>query len=34
MIHEGIRYMGLDKVKPFNPQEKILEYALHNAGII
>jgi glutamate formiminotransferase len=34
LIHSGIEYMKLDKVKPFNPREKILEYTLHNAGLI
>lgn len=34
IIQKGIQYLGLDKVKPFNPQEKILEYALHHAGLI
>jgi glutamate formiminotransferase/formiminotetrahydrofolate cyclodeaminase len=34
LIHAGIAYMGLDKIKSFNPQEKILEYALHHAGLI
>lgn len=33
LIQLGIDYLGLDKIKPFNPQEKILEYALKNAGI-
>ena len=34
LIHEGINYMKLDKVKAFKPQEKILEYALQDAGLI
>lgn len=34
LIHEGIAYLKLDKVKPFNPQEKILEYALRNANLL
>ena len=32
-IHEGISNLKLDKLKPFIPQEKILEYAMANAGI-
>lgn len=28
IIHEAIRYLGLHKLKPFEPQEKILEYAI------
>lgn len=28
IIHTAIRYLGLNKLKPFEPQEKILEYAL------
>lgn len=27
-IHEAIRYLGLDRLKPFDPQERILEYNL------
>jgi glutamate formiminotransferase/formiminotetrahydrofolate cyclodeaminase len=34
IIRAGISYLGLDKVKPFNPDEKILEYALRNRGLI
>ena len=34
LLHEGINYMKLDKVKAFKPQEKILEYALQEAGLI
>lgn len=34
LIAAGIDYLGLDRVKPFNPEEKILEYALANAGLI
>jgi len=33
-IHNGIKYLGLDKVKPFNPEEKILEYALRKSYLI
>lgn len=32
-IAAGIRYLKLDGVKPFNPQEKILEYVLAGKGI-
>lgn len=32
--HTAIEHMGLNKVKPFEPQEKVLEYALHHAGLI
>lgn len=34
IIAAGIEYLGLDKVKPFNVGEKILEYALANAGLV
>lgn len=34
LILSGIEYLGLDKVKPFNPEEKILEYALRRHGLI
>ncbi len=34
IIQSAIQYLGLDKVKPFNPQEKVLEYALHHAQLI
>ncbi|PZF71209.1 glutamate formimidoyltransferase [Taibaiella soli] len=30
LIYAAIEYLGLNKVKPFDPQEKILEYALNN----
>ncbi len=33
-IAAGIRYLKLDGVKPFNPQEKILEYVLAGKGLI
>lgn len=33
-ITAGIHYLKLDQVKPFDPQEKILEYALARAGLI
>lgn len=32
LVRAAINLLGLDKVKPFDPQEKILEYALNNAG--
>lgn len=34
LVCAAISYMGLDKQKPFDPQEKVLEYALHKHGII
>jgi len=34
LIKLGIEYLGLDKVKPFDPQKKVLEYALKNAGLL
>lgn len=34
LVHAAIGHLGLNKVKPFDPQEKVLEYALHNAGLI
>jgi glutamate formiminotransferase len=34
LLEAGIQYMGLDKLKPFNPQEKVLEYALYSAALI
>ena len=33
LVHQAIEYLGLNKVKPFDPQEKVLEYALRNAGL-
>lgn len=33
-LQAGISYLGLDQVKPFNPEEKILEYALRRAGLL
>lgn len=32
LVRAAIALLGLDKVKPFDPQEKVLEYALNNAG--
>lgn len=34
LILWGIAYLGLDRIKPFDPEEKILEYALEHAGLI
>jgi glutamate formiminotransferase len=34
LIQKAIEYLGLDKVKPFEPQSKILEQALEHAGLI
>lgn len=34
LIEEGIAYMGLDKLKVFQAEEKILERALRNAGLV
>ncbi len=34
IIEAGIDYLRLNNVKPFDPQEKILEYALRNAGLM
>lgn len=34
IITAGIEYLGLDKVKPFNPAEKILEQVLAGKGLI
>lgn len=33
-LQQAIDYLGLDKVKPFDPQQKVLEYALQRAGLI
>lgn len=33
-IEAGIAHLKLDGVKPFDPQEKILEYALQRAGLL
>lgn len=33
LIIAGITELKLNKVKPFNPEEKILEYVLYNAGL-
>jgi len=33
LIYAAIDYLGLNKVKPFDPQEKVLEYALSNAQL-
>ena len=34
IIRAGIGYLQLDRVKPFKPEEKILEYVLRNAGLL
>lgn len=34
LIHEAIGYLGLNRLRPFDPQEKILEYALFRAGLL
>lgn len=34
LVQAGISYLGLDRVKPFDPTEKILEYALAATGLI
>lgn len=34
LIRKAIELLGLDKLKPFDPQEKVLEYALESAGAI
>lgn len=34
IIHEAIKLLQLDLLKPFEPQEKILEYALFQAGLL
>lgn len=33
-VEKGIQYLGLDKVKPFKPEEKILEYALRKVHLL
>jgi len=34
LIHYAIELLGLNKLKPFEEQEKVLEYALAHAGLI
>jgi glutamate formiminotransferase/formiminotetrahydrofolate cyclodeaminase len=34
LVNEAIRYMGLDRLKPFPPREKVLEYALQEYGLL
>ena len=34
LVHAAIEHLKLDKVKPFDPQEKVLEYALKREGFI
>ncbi len=33
LVDEAIEYLGLNRLKPFHPQEKVLEYALEEAGL-
>jgi glutamate formiminotransferase/formiminotetrahydrofolate cyclodeaminase len=33
-LNAGIAYLRLDQVKPFDPQEKVLEYALAREGLL
>lgn len=33
LVHEAIGYLGLNRLKPFEPREKVLEYALQQAGL-
>lgn len=33
-LESGINYLGLDRIKPFDPQQQVLEYALRNAGVL
>ncbi len=33
LIAEAIKSLGLNKLIPFNPQEKILEYSMNNKGV-
>ena len=33
LVAAGIRYLGLDNLKPFPPAQKVLEYALQAAGL-
>ncbi len=34
IVHRAIDYLALNKVKPFDPQEKVLEYSLQQAGLL
>ena len=34
LIHYAIELLGLNRLKPFEPQEKVLEYALYQAGLL
>jgi len=34
LVDAAIAWLGLDRVKPFDPQEKVLEYALQRAGLL
>jgi glutamate formiminotransferase len=33
LVHEAINYLKLSRLKPFEPQHKVLEYTLRNAGL-
>ena len=33
LVHEAMAYLGLARLKPFPPKEKVLEYALAGAGM-
>lgn len=33
LVHEGIQHLKLSALKPFDPQQQVLEYALRNAGL-
>jgi glutamate formiminotransferase/formiminotetrahydrofolate cyclodeaminase len=33
LVHAAIEHLGLNKVKPFDPREKVLEYSLKRAGL-
>ena len=34
LVHEGIQQLKLSALKPFDPQQQVLEYALQNAGLL
>ncbi|MBA3827363.1 MAG: glutamate formimidoyltransferase [Taibaiella sp.] len=34
LVHSGAEYLGLANIKPFDPQQQVLEYALHHAGLL
>lgn len=33
-LSAGIDYLGLNRIKPFDPEEQVLEYAVRNAGFL